>query len=415
MPSIAQAGQPWELNLEFISASTGLPADPDMIVLDITYGEEVGFVSDVPGGGPFTYAGASSPSPGVIWRTGVGLYSFLWQVPANAATGAYVANWTCTLSGTPFLGVENFPVAGGFVVPVPAGDLGYWTGSISYAPPASNLAQLTPVSIPLGAVDGNGIAWLFQKIDGWDGPDVQGGGVIPKSGDHGAWASPQYYAARNLTLTITASAPTQAQRDLARALLQQAIPVSDLALFTYNEPVPKTAMVRRSGKITEAYPTLADVTFTCGLVAPDPRKYSAQVNTAGPVNASPSTGIGITFPVTFPLAFPAQPPSGSVAVTNAGSFESRPRITVTGPVTSPSVANITTGQTVSWTGLVLGPGDVLTVDFSIAQGLLNGAYRPADLSSSWWTLPPGVPCTILLGGLTGAGSSIAVTWQNAYV
>ena len=57
---------------------------------------------------------------------------------------------------------------------------------------------------------------------------------------------PQYYAARAITLTVTASAPTQALRDLARALLQHAVPISDLAVFTYNEPVPKQAAVRRS-------------------------------------------------------------------------------------------------------------------------------------------------------------------------
>src|SRR6266487_4502712 len=87
---------------------------------------------------------------------------------------------------------------------------------------------------------------LFRS-DGWDSPDVQGAGVIPKSGDHGGWATPQFYAPRALTWTITASAPSQALRDQARALLQQAVPVSDLATIIYDEPVPKQIQARRSG------------------------------------------------------------------------------------------------------------------------------------------------------------------------
>lgn len=415
MPSTAQAGQPWVLDLEFLSYSTGLPADPASVQIDITQGGLAGTVADVPGGGPFTYLGASVSTPGQIWRTGTGLYSFAWAIPLSAPAGAYVANWTCTFGGRTWEGTENFWVSGGNPVAVPAGDLGYWTGSIDYVPPASNLAQLTPVSIPLGAVDGNGIAWLANKLDGWEGPDVQGGGVIPRSGDHGALPAPQYYAARNLTLTLTASAPTEALRDLARALLNQAVPVSDLAVLTWNEPVPKQVSVRRSGQITATYPTLADVQFTIGLVAPDPRKYGAQLKDTGSVNASPYTGIGITFPVTFPITFPAQPPSGSVQITNTGTFETRPVITISGPVTAPSLTNATTGQTVSWSALSLGPTDVLVADFSARQALLNGVYRTADLGSSWWVLPPGVACAVELGGNPGSGASIQAVWQPAWI
>lgn len=409
------AGQSLVVSLEFYSYSTGMPADATSVQLDITYGGLAGSVADVPGGGSFYFTGATSSAPGQIWTTGTGLYSFAWQIPASAPSGAYVANWTCTFGGRTWEGTENFWVAGGNPVAVPAGDIGFWTGSIAYQPPATNLAQLTPVSIPLGAVDGNGIAWLINKLEGWDGPDVQGGGVIPRSGDHGAISAPQYYAARNMTLTLTAMAPTQALRDLARALLQQAVPVSDLAVFTYDEPIPKQAQVRRSGKVTETYSDRCAVQFAVGLVAPDPRKYGAQVMDTGLVNASPTTGIGIVFPAVFPVTFPAQPPGGSVLITNVGTFETRPVITVSGPVTAPSLLNATTGQTVSWSQLTLGPGDALVADFNARQATLNGIYRPADLGSSWWVLPPGVPCTVELGGNLGSGAAIQASWSPAWI
>jgi hypothetical protein len=284
-------------------------------------------------------------------------------------------------------------------------DVGFWQGSLEY-----NDAGVT---IEFGATDANGVTWLWQKLDGWDGPDVQGGGVIPKSGDHGAWAAPQFLAARNLTLTATASAPTQALRDTARALMQQAIPVSDLAVLTVGEPVPKQAMVRRSGKITETCPTLCDVTFTCGLVAPDPRKYATQP-TVITIGAQPTLGAGLAVPIVMPLSFPAQAAGGSLVATNNGTFETRPLITITGPITSPGLTNVTTGQTVSWTGLALGAADVLTVDFGIRQGLLNGVFRPADLFSAWWTLPPG-SSTIQMSGASSTGATVSVSYSDAWI
>ena len=398
------------LLLSFYDETSGSLTDPDSVTLDITYGTEVGLVPDT--AGPFTYYGSASAVPGIVYRTGTGQYAFIWSIPAGTEPGVYVANWTCTYDGDNFLGVENFTVTGTYQPPVPAGDTGFWTGSLAYVPSAGNTAVLAGSAVELGAVDSNGIAWLLQKVEGWDGPDVQGGGVLAKSGDHGAFPSPQFYAARAITLTITASAPTQALRDLARSLLQQVVPISDLCTFTYDEPIPKQAQVRRSGKITETYPTLADVTFSVALIAPDPRKYSAQQHSVTVV-ALPSNTIGFTSPFTSPFTPPAQPPAGAAAITNAGDFESRPVITIQGPVTAPTLANVTTGQIVSFSQLVLGATDELEVDFTVAQARLNGVYRSADLSSSWWTLPPGAS-TVQLGGQVGSGASMAIAWSDSW-
>jgi hypothetical protein len=411
---VPNAGQPYTLTLSFYDESSGSLADPSSVQLDITYGEEIGFVPDI--AGPFTYQGASSPTVGQIWRTGAGQYAFTWQIPASAAQGVYVANWTCLYSGSTFLGTENFPVMGGFPPPVPAGDVGYWTGSIAYTPSAGTPAS--PATISFGAVDGNGICWLWQKIDGWDTTDVQGAGVIPRSGDHGGWPSPAYYAPRTMTWTVTASAPTQALRDLARSILQAAVPVSDLAVLTYDEPVPKQALVRRSGKIPETYPTLADVTFSVLLVAPDPRKYGTQLKSDVAYTLN-NSGIGFTLPLALPLALPAQPVGGTLQLLNAGNFETRPVVTISGPITAPALVNQTTGQTVSWSGLTVPAGSTLTVDFNVRQATLGGAgataaYRPADAFSVWWTMPPGMS-TIQLTGSADTGASMVCQWRDSYM
>lgn len=413
--TVGIAGQPVTLTVDFWIG--GVLADPSSVQLDITYGSELGFAPDV--AGPFTYQGASAPTAGQVWRVSTGVYSCTWQIPASVPEGSYVANWSIGYGDGSYPGSENFWVSGGYAPPVPAGDLGYWTGGLIY--PAAGL------DIEFGTVDSNGIAWLWQKITGWDGPPVQGAGVIPRSGDHGAWASPQYYAARTLTLTVTASAPTQALRDAARALLQQAVPVSDLATLRYDEPVSKVARVRRSGQLTEAYPTLCDVTFTIGLVAPDMRKYATAGKTLTITPVPSGGGGGMTVPFTVPFTLDSSAPPGSAVAVNLGNFGSPPVAVITGPVTGPALANLTTGETVSWSTLTLPSGSIAVVDFLNRETWVNpsavstvpgmpsgtGTYWPADISSAWWDLEPGSNA-IELGGSTGSGCSATLYFADAW-
>jgi Siphovirus-type tail component, C-terminal domain len=408
MPA-ANAGSPFTLTLNFFNQQSGSLVDPVSVQLDITYGEEIGFAADV--AGPFIYSGASVPTTNQVYRVSTGVYAFLWQIPPKVSTGVYVANWSVVYGANTYLVFENFPVlnAGLVPLPVPSGDIGYWTGSLAYA--------TAGVTVNFGATDSNGITWLWNKIQGWDGVDTSGG-VIQRSGDHGAWPSPQFYQARTLTLTVTASAPTQSLRDLARENLQQVIPISDLATLTYNEPVPKQIAVRRSGKLTESYPTLTDVTFTCGLVAPDPRKYGTIAKTLTTVATPlPPTGTLLTVPFTVPFTLVASPPlpGTTVAVLNAGNFETRPSITINGPIIGPQLTNVTTGQTVSYSAISLGPADSLVVDFNVRQATLdNATFVPADPFSAWWTLQPGTT-TVRLAGTFNTGSSLTVAWQDSYL
>ena len=413
-PTPATPGEGYQLSFSFVDYESGSPVDPSQVTLDITYGEAAGEVPDY--AGPFTWAGNTSPVVNTIWRTGVGQYSFWWNIPASALPGVYIANWTAVYgpSGDSFLAFENFPLLGGGpFVPVPAGDTGFWTGSLTYAPAWSS----SPLVIPFGATDANGITWLWQSIQGWDSPPAAGQGVIQRSADHGGWPAPQFYGPRILTLTIMASAPTQALRDYARALMQQAVPSNDLAVLQYNEPVPKAIYVRRNATaaVTEACPTLTDVIFTIPMVAPDPRKYAVPPQTAGLVVPAPSSTV-FALPFKLPVSFPGNIPPSSTSITayNTGTFETRPVLVVTGPITSPAVVNGSLAQQVSFTGLTLGPTDQLVLDMDNRQGLLNGSFVPADISSAWWVIEPGAT-QIYLDGITTGGASLTVTYSPAYI
>lgn len=398
----------------------GSLTDATAIQLDITYGAPYQAVADY--AGPFTWSGAASPVAGQLWHAGTGQYSFTWQIPSDAPSGVYVATWTFTYDDTDYDVAENVWVQGTTLVQVPAGDVGYWTGGIINA--AAGL------DIEFGQVDSNGTSWLWQKLEGWDGPDVQGAGVIPNSGDHGGKASPQYYAPRTMTLTASAGAKSQYLRDVARSQLQQAVPVGsdgNLAVLRYDEPIPKQSLVRRSGKLTEKYPTLADVTFTIGLVAPDMRKYGTQQKLLPITPLPPSAGGSFTVPFSVPFTLADGTPPSESACVNNGDFGSPPIAVINGPITAPALTNLTSGKTVSWSQITLGASDTMTVDFLNeqawinsgttpglpGQGLAGGAYAPADVPSAWWVLEPGTSL-VQLGGTAGTGASLALYYFDAW-
>lgn len=287
-------------------------------------------------------------------------------------------------------------------------DTGFFTAGILWTPSAGGGP---PTDLEFGVTDANGTWWL---ITGWTGLDgvATAGTVVQRAGDHGAYATPQWYGPRTITLTVQATARSQALRDVARAFLQQAIPVSDLATLRWDEPVPVQMGVRRSGPILETYATLNEAVFSVPLIAPDPRKYSTVLHQVTATQASPAPGLAP--PLTPPFTLPPGAPPMAVVCVNAGSFETRPLITITGPVSNPAVVNQTTGQSISFTGTTLAAGDVLTIDLAARQAYLNGTYRTADTFSSWWVLPPG-STTVQASGAAGTGSTMTVAWRDAWI
>lgn len=278
-------------------------------------------------------------------------------------------------------------------------DVGYWTGSITYG----------SSQVQFGAVDANGISWALLSVKGMDGAPTDGS-VVQRAGDHGGFATPQFYGPRPIELIVRATAPTQALRDTARAALQQAVPVSALGAFVYGEPIPKTLQVRRSGVIKEVSDTLIGVEFDILLIAPDPRKYGAATSVSVSAN---NQLLGIVPPVTLPFTLPAQPPPGAATVTNGGNFETRPLITITGSVVGPSIYNQTSGQTISFSNLTLAATDTLVLDLGAKAAYLNGSQIPADLWSSWWVLAPGTSQIVLQGD--GTAATMTISFNDAWM
>ena len=150
-------------------------------------------------------------------------------------------------------------------------------------------------------------------------------------------------------------------------------------------------------------------------MAPDPRKYATVPLTQTATLPAPVIN-PLTLPVTLPAAFPGSVPPVNSAVTcvNAGTIETRPVITVTGPIGDPSVVNAATGQAITFTGLTMGASDQLVISTDARQAFLNSVFAPADVSSSWWTLQPGSSQIYLTGDAFSGGAQLSIVWSSAY-
>jgi hypothetical protein len=96
------------------------------------------------------------------------------------------------------------------------------------------------------------------------------------------------------------------------------------------------------------------------LTAPDPTFYDPTQQTLSFILPAG------TNPTTVPLAVPMYVGSTNINQTTAfpyaGTWQTNPVITITGPISSPIITNQTTGEKLDFTGTVLLNGDVWTID-----------------------------------------------------
>lgn len=250
-------------------------------------------------------------------------------------------------------------------------------------------------TIPLGGVDSAQVAWTINADDGlqgWDSPDVRTQ-YTERTADHGAWAGPSYFQPRAIAIAGTITAPDETTLDTALEQLNSATPLTDTVLTVW-ETIPKQVMVRRSGRLLQKRITDRIAAYSVMLTAADPRRYSATLQSKS--TGLPSISGGLTLPVTMPITITATTSSGSFTLSNAGSIATRPTLTVTGPVTTPTILAQRPDGTVTQLSYSdsLSAGDVLVIDCAAHTVTLNGtASRRRYLSGTWPEIPPGSSLT----------------------
>jgi hypothetical protein len=249
-------------------------------------------------------------------------------------------------------------------------------------------------SLLLGAVDSAGVAWSIARdgLQGWDSPEVRNQ-YSDRQSDHGAWAGTTYLAARVITLSGTITAFDLPSLDTAMDQLSAAASLTGTTL-TVNETIPRQCTVRRSGRVVMQPVTDRIATYSVLLTAPDPRRYSTVLQSQS--TGLPTTSGGLTLPITLPVVITATTASGQFTLTNDGTIGTRPVLTITGPVTAPSILAQLPDGTITQLSYsdTLGAGDVLVIDCDAHTVVLNGtASRRRYLSGTWPEIPPGSSVT----------------------
>jgi phage-related protein len=166
--------------------------------------------------------------------------------------------------------------------------------------------------------------------------------------------------------------------------------------------------------------TAVDPNYTYGMITsqveffcPDPNYYnSTQQSASLSVSAAP----GRTYNRTYNLVYGFGSYTTLTNVVNSGWATTYPIITITGPITNPTLGNVTTGQYLNLSGTITNT-DTLVIDTQNRLITLNGASARNLLSTgTWFNAPPGTSQYYLTGSTTTAGVTAAtVTWYNAYI
>lgn len=277
--------------------------------------------------------------------------------------------------------------------------------------------QATLGTLRLGAVDGSGVAWFLQGMEGWDSPEVRAE-LQDREADHGSWASPVYLGSRPITLKGTVEAPDRASLDGALDQLFAAAALTDTTLTVW-EATPKQATVRRSGKVLTEYVTDRTATWSVMVTAADPRRYSTLLQSG--TTGLPTTSGGLSFPATFPITFSATTVSGQIGAANSGSMDTRPILTIAGPVVAPTVSALYPDGTVKQLAysLDLASGDVLVIDTDAHTVILNGntsRRRFMTVASGWPTIPANSSVSYQFqSGTYNASAMLTASWRSAWM
>jgi hypothetical protein len=262
---------------------------------------------------------------------------------------------------------------------------------------------------------------VYNPDEGFDFPDVRNNN-FNKPGEHGAVVSNQLYGGRTIILTGRVSGTTIALHEQNRRALQAALGIKKdnnaaslpilckvltmdgLALQTYIYANKKPDIKRKSPIASS---------FLIELFAPDYPLFD-QSQQAYTINI-PSGG-GVTVPVTFPMTLAAKS-GGSVTATNSGDADSYPIVTFNGPLTSPYINNVTTGE-VFKVNYTLAIGDILVCDMANKTMILNGITNALpywDSGNSWMKIIPGANLLTLGSSLSADAGNTQVAFRNAYL
>lgn len=272
-----------------------------------------------------------------------------------------------------------------------------------------------PMTLPAGVTQAG-----MNILDGWDDTaPIQA--LVTSRGNRDGDVPSDHFPIRSRSITVSGwlycnsrTAARLAWSDLCAS----AFPANAILTLTRFEPDgAKFVTCRRTGPVelppaTNA--TGAHFRFLTTLTAFDPLKYSVTVDLNATSGVAGGSVGGVVAPVRAPvMVVAALGQLNQIAVTNIGSHDTKPLVTITGPLPSGwHWDNDTTGGSLAL-DLSLGAGDSLILDHATETALLNGYPVYPAIIGDWWAVAHG-PNVLKLFGDYDPGATVTVTGRSAW-
>lgn len=236
----------------------------------------------------------------------------------------------------------------------------------------------------------------------------------------GMFSGRDFLAGRTISIIFNTFGSTgfSAQANLniiQQALLPQTSGTTPLYFRLSNAAGEQFVNARVRGLRTTVDPnyTYGYITSQVDFFCPDPNYYNNNLQTA--VMAI-SPALGRTYNREFNYTYGGGSATITTTIQNIGWATTYPTITINGPITNPIVGNLTTGNTLYFTG-TYSSSDILEIDLYNQLITLNGApARNLLISGTWFAAPPGNSLFFFTGTGTLAGTTQAtVSWYSAYI
>ncbi|MBJ8343934.1 phage tail domain-containing protein [Antrihabitans sp. YC2-6] len=236
---------------------------------------------------------------------------------------------------------------------------------------------------------------LQTPIEGLDGPNHRTGSYS-RPGRHGVTVSSIFYGERLIKLRGKVIGTSAADfEDKRQALINALAVTKDENGYPTPTRLSFTTLAGRSyyvdayfdKPIMDLY-TPASCEFMVTALVGDSFIYGATTVNSG--NISRPSGGGYVVPMVLP--YDSAPSSGgTITVTNDGTEESLPLITLTGLLTNPIITNDTTGKFIQLE-YTLASGDTAVIDMNELLITLNDSASligSKTITSDWWGIAPG--------------------------
>lgn len=233
-----------------------------------------------------------------------------------------------------------------------------------------------------GLLMGPGTPYEIDRtgLTGWDDLPALDTGDIPRPDQHGAWPGARWAQPRLVGTTVWLLPPSTADARQVTAAFRAATGVGGgeqwLAVRLHGETLAVRARIsRRVVPQDRGYVSQGTAKASLQWTATDPRRFGAverQGRATLPVSEpglvwEDAAGLGLS----WPLDWGGTGGAGTLTAVNAGGAPAHPVVEFHGPVRRPTLTRLSDGLRLQY-DIVLGVGDVLTVDTEAGTVLLNG-------------------------------------------